>query len=434
MSPAQEAAMIGRKLARRDVLKGTAAVALAAAAPRRARAQAPVEIEYWQYTFDQRIQAMNQLIEQFQAANPGIRVKHQNFPYAQYRAKVATAIPAGEGPEVVQLFYGWLDDYVRADLLKPLATDAFDPAVVDREFFPLVQTMKREGKYYGIPTAVRSLALIWNKALFRQAGLNPDQPPTTLDAYVEMAKRLTQRDAQGNLVVEGTTMAPEGQDLGWYREGLVRQFGGRPYSDDARRVMYNSDAGVAAMKWYTDLITVHRAGDVGFMQEQPAAFRANRAALSVDGSFRVGAYASTSGLEFGVAELPVHNNIKSNYASYWVNGISAKATGAKLEAAQKFLAFVTTADAMNLWLRVVGELPARVAAAMRPENVNHPQFGQFIKGLEYAVATRFVQEDQQRQVLMDAIDRIRLQHQPVPASIAAAAAEEQALLDRFYRG
>lgn len=431
--------MTARKLARRDVLKGAlkgaGALALAAsAAPGRARAQAPLEIEYWQYTFDTRVRAMNQLIEQFQAANPGIRVKHQNFPYGQYRAKVATAIPAGEGPEVVQLFYGWLDDYVRADLLKPLDATAFDPAMVDREFFPSVQAMKREGRYYGIPTAVRSLALFWNKRLFSNAGLNPDQPPTTLDAYVEMAKRLTQRDAAGNLTIEGTTIAPEGQDLGWYREGLVRQFGGRPYSDDGRRVMYNSEAGVNAMKWYTDLFKVHRAGEQGFMQEQPAAFRASRAALSIDGSFRVGAYAGTRGLEFGVAELPTHNGIKSNYSSYWVNGISSKATGPKLEAAQKFLAFVTTADAMNLWLRVVGELPARVAAAMRPENVAHPQYGPFIKGLEYAVATRFVQEDQQRDVLINAIDRIRLQNQAVPASVAQAATEEQALLDRFYRG
>ena len=427
--------MTHRKLARRDVLKGVAAAAAGVVvAPRVSRAQAPLEIEYWQYTFDTRVRAMNELIEQFQAANPGIRVKHQNFPYGQYRAKVATAIPAGEGPEVVQLFYGWLDDYVRADLLKPLDTGAFDPAVVDREFFPSVQAMKRDGKYYGIPTAVRSLALIWNKKLFRDAGLNPDQPPTTLDAYVQMAQRLTQRDGQGNLTVEGTTIAPEGQDLGWYREGLVRQFGGRPYSDDARQVMYNSEAGVNAMKWYTDLFKTHRVGEQGFMQEQPAAFRAGRAALSIDGSFRVGAYTATRGLEFGVGELPTHNNVKSNYASYWVNGISSKATGAKLEAAQKFLAFVTTADAMNLWLRVVGELPARVASAMRPENANHPHFGPFIKGLEYAVATRFVQEDQQRDVLINAIDRIRLQNQAVAASVAQAATEEQTLLDRFYRG
>ena len=421
------------KLGRRDVFKGAAAAAAALAAPTVVGAQGPVEIEYWQYTFEVRVRAIDQLIERFQRANPNIRVKHQQFPYAQYRTKVASAIPAGEGPDVVQLFYGWVDDYIRANLLRPLEGDAFNPATIDREFFPLVQAMKREGKYYGVPTAVRSLALMWNKRLLSQAGLNPDQPPRTLDAYVEMAKRLTQRDAQGNLTIAGSAIMPDGQDLGWYREVLVRQFGGQPYSDDARRVMYNSPAGIAAMTWYTDLIKVHRVGDVGFMGEQPAAFRAGRAALCVDGSFRVGAYANIRGLEFGVAELPVHNNVRSNYASYWVNGISARATGAKLDAAQKFLAFITTPEAMDLWLQVVGELPARVSAAMKPEHVNHPQFGPFIKGLEYSVATRFVQEDPQRQVLMDAIDRIRLQNQPVAASIAQAAAAEQQLLDAFYR-
>ena len=37
-------------------------------------AHAQVEIEYWQYTFAQRVQAIDTLIKQFEAANPGIKV------------------------------------------------------------------------------------------------------------------------------------------------------------------------------------------------------------------------------------------------------------------------------------------------------------------------------------------------------------------------
>lgn len=422
-----------RGIGRRDLLKRAAGAAALIAAPAVVGAQTPLEITYWQYTFDGRVRAMDQLIAQFQQANPNIRVKHEHFPYAQYRARVATAIPAGEGPEVVQLFYGWLDDYVRASLLQPLPTAAFDPAAIERDYFPSIQEMKRDGRYYALPTAVRSLALFWNKALFRQAGLNPDQPPATLDAFVEMARRLTQRDGQGNLTIAGSTIDPSGQDHHWWREVLVRQFGGTPYSADNRRVTYNSEQGAAAMSWYTDLMKVHRVGDIGFMQEGQAAFRAGRAALTIDGSFRIGTFTGQRGLDFGIAELPSHNNIKSNFTSYWVNGISTKATGAKLEAAQRFLAFVTTTEAMNLWLGVVGELPARSAAAMRPENVNHQHYGPFIRGLAYAHATRFVSEDPQRQVVIDAIDRIRLQNMPVAQSLNMAAAEEQRLLADFYR-
>ena len=56
-----------------------------------------VEIEYWQYFFDARVTAMEQLIENFQAANPDITVKMTHFPYADYRTKVAAAIPGGRG-------------------------------------------------------------------------------------------------------------------------------------------------------------------------------------------------------------------------------------------------------------------------------------------------------------------------------------------------
>src|SRR5437763_16443557 len=91
-------------------------------------ARAEVQIEYWQYFFKERVEAMDALIKQFEAANPDIKVKQTTFPYADYQTKVAAAIPAGEGPDVVQLFYGWLAQYMKAGLLQKLPADAFNPA------------------------------------------------------------------------------------------------------------------------------------------------------------------------------------------------------------------------------------------------------------------------------------------------------------------
>ena len=134
-----------------------------------------VEIEYWQYTFAQRVQAIDELIKGFEAANPGIKVKHTHVPYDDFRLKIAAAIPAGQGPDVVQLFYGWLHDYLKAKLLQPLPPELFDPAEIEREFFPLVKQMKVDGRYYAVPTAVRSLALFWNRKLLREAGTRPGE-------------------------------------------------------------------------------------------------------------------------------------------------------------------------------------------------------------------------------------------------------------------
>ena len=393
-----------------------------------------VEIEYWQYVFDARIKAMDELIKRFQAANPTIKVKHTTFPYADYQTKIAAAMPAGQGPDVVQLFYGWLDNFVAAKFIQPLPHDAFPPAMIEKDFYPIVSAMKRDGEYYGLPTAVRSLGLFYNKNLFKEAGLDPANPPKTLDQFLDAAKKTTKRDPSGNLLSEGVTLDFPGQDYHWWREVLLRQMGGTPYSADNRKVAYDSEAGAKALNYYADLQRVQKVGQVGFMDEGQAAFRAGRAAMTVDGTFRLGSFGGIKTFEWGVTELPAGPDGKrSNFASYWVNAITTKPTGAKLEAAKKFLVYLTSPEAMQVWLDTVGELPARRAVAETEKNLSHPIYAPFLKALAYSQATVFVDEMAQRQVSLDMINRVLIQNQDAKAALAEAAKSEQAILDRFYK-
>jgi multiple sugar transport system substrate-binding protein len=394
---------------------------------------ATVEIDYWQYFFKERVEAIDALIKLFEAANPDIKVKHTTFPYADYQTKVAAAIPAGEGPDVVQLYYGWLAQYMKAGLLQPLPADRVDPAAIDREFFPIVRNMKIDGKYYALPTAVRSLALFWNKKLFQEAGLDPNKPPQTLEELVEVARKITKRDGAGNMLVEGMTADLSMQDQHWVREVLFRQFGGQPYAADNKTVAYNNQAGINAVAWYDSLISKEKVSEFGFLTDQPTAFRSGKAGLTIDGSFRLGAFDGQRGLEYGVAELPSYNGKRYNFASYWVNGVTTKAKDAKRDAAIKFLQFVTAPDAMELWLRKVGELPARIAVAAKADNRNDPKYGPFIRGLEYANATDFVDELAQRKVMIDLFDRINLKKISPAESLRLAAEEEQKILDGYYK-
>lgn len=391
-----------------------------------------VEIEYWQYFFAERVEAMDQLIEQFEAENPDITVNHSHFPYAQYRTKIAAAVPAGEGPDVVQLYYGWLPDFLKAGLLQPLPAESFDPAVIDEEYFAFVQRMKQDGQYYGIPTAVRTLAMFYNKDLFEKAGLDPESPPATYDELLEAAKAIAERDEAGNLLVAGITATPVSQDAHWWREILIRQHGGEPYSEDGRTVTYNTPEGLAGLKAYTDLFMVDEVTEYGFMNESQASFAAQRAGILIDGSFRIGAVQEIEGLNWGVAPLPTHNDVTSNYASYWVNGVTAGTEGEELEASLKFLTFITSDEAMQLWLEVVGELPAKPSVALTEENTADPIYGPFIAGLESAHTTEFVNETDQRQIWLDMIDRINIGGVSVEDSLAQAAEAEQKLIDAYY--
>lgn len=389
-----------------------------------------VEIEYWQYAYETRVTAMDQLIAKFEAANPDITVKQTTFPYDDYQTRVIAAKAAGQGPDVLQLFYGWLDKFQGGGVLQPLSPTAFPHDAIEADFFPIVTAMKRGDDYYGLPTAVRSLALFYNKKLFEEAGLDPAKPPQTLDELVAAAVATAKHDAAGNLTSEGITLDFAGQDHQWWREVLTRQFGGVPYSDDYRTVTYGEKGGAEALKFYTDLQTVQKVGQSGFMDEGQAAFRGGMAAMTIDGTFRIGSFKTIDQFEWGVTELPANaDGTRSNYASYFANGIGFSAQGEELAAAEKFLAYVSSPEAMQIWLDVVGELPARKSAALTDANLADPIRAPFLKALDYAHTTQFVDEAGQRQVAIDMANRVLLEGQSPEDSVKAAAEAEQALID-----
>ncbi|MND77325.1 glycerol-3-phosphate transporter periplasmic binding protein [compost metagenome] len=221
-----------------------------------------------------------------------------------------------------------------------------------------------------------------------------------------------------------------GQDHQWWREVLVRQFGGEPYTDNDTKVAYNSDAGVQALKFYTSLQTEKKIGAAGFMDEGQAAFRAGKAGMTIDGTFRLGAFSTIKDFEWGVTELPANKDgLRSNYASYFANGIGAKTSGEELEASKKFLTYLTSPEAMAIWLKVVGELPALRSAALTDANLKDPIYGPFLKGLDYAHTTMFKDELGQRQNAIDMVNRVLLEGQSPEDSLKQAAEAEQEMID-----
>lgn len=398
-------------------------------------AQDDVTITYWQYEFGARVEAMTQLIEQFEAENPGITVVQETFPYDAYEQQVGASLPAGQGADVVQLFYGWLPTWARSGYIEPLPEEYFDTETLDSEFVPMVQAAKLNGQYYGLPTAVRSLALFYNKDMLSEAGYS--EPPATWDEFVEIAKALTEKRGSRFSRI-GYGVAPGGQDHNLIREILTRQFGTPPYSEDGSEVLYDNEAGAQAFEFYTDLITEEEVGVIdfvpgnngyrdGFSQQQ-------NIAMIIDGSFAIGSVRDNAEFDWGVAEIPtLDNGVKANFGSFWMNGLTPNAfeDEATLEASAKFLEFITRPEAMRLWLEVVGEVPARSELVNNSELANDPIYGPFISSLEDAVATQFVDETAQRQVIMDAVNRVVLEGQDPAESWQQAAEEDQALLDQY---
>jgi multiple sugar transport system substrate-binding protein len=116
-----------------------------------------------------------------------------------------------------------------------------------------------------------------------------------------------------------------------------------------------------------------------------------------------------------------------------VNAITTKAEGEKYDASVKFMKYITSDEAMQIWLDTVGELPAKPSVGLTEENANDEVFGPFIRGLAYAHTTKFVNESEQRQVLMDMVSRVDIEGQSSTDSIAVAAEAEQKILSDYYK-
>lgn len=390
-----------------------------------------VTIEYWQYEFPAKVKLVDSLIKEFQQQHPNITVEQVNFPYDQYNQKVATLIPAGKGPDLINLYYGWLPKYVQSGYLQPLNESDF-PKIEDR-FFPFVETAKLDGHYYALPTGVRTLALYYNKDLFKKAGLDPEKPPTTWEELVRDAKALTETDKNGQFVTEGLAWEPGSQLHHWFRDGLLYQAGGADTSDDRRKILWNeSPAGLEAFKYLIDFASVHKVGINGFYTDDANAFKTGHAAINVDGSYRLGSIKTDApNLNFAVAPLPSYKN-KSSQASFWANAIPANVEGDKLKAATLFLQFLTSKEVQEQWVEKVGELPAQREVALQDKYVKDPHLGPFISQLNESHAHFFIDETQERTLFVNAVDEVILNKVPVEQAFNDLVGKTQKLYDDYW--
>lgn len=148
-------------------------------------------ITYWDRAQGHEYEMHRDLIEEFNASQGEIYVRSISIGWRI--EKLLTAISGGAPPDVCSLeglnlallgthgCFQPLEDWMAGQ--QGLAQDDFLPHAWDMVAF--------NGHVYGIPTTTDCYALLWNKAAFRRAGLDPEHPPKTLRELEEYAQKLT---------------------------------------------------------------------------------------------------------------------------------------------------------------------------------------------------------------------------------------------------
>ena len=125
----------------------------------------------------------------FATTYPNIKVTAQNLDYNQMLDKLRTAALGRAAPMVGRLPILWGVEFAAKGQLMPFAPP--DVGFAEDEFWPgAIKSVTWKGKRYGVPTNNETMALIWNAALFDQAGLDPDHPPATWNDLVAYSKQI----------------------------------------------------------------------------------------------------------------------------------------------------------------------------------------------------------------------------------------------------
>jgi len=265
-----------------------------------------VEVTYWEKWTDFEGEAMRKVVEAFNAQRRDIQVKL--LTTSQIDRKMLMATAGGIPPDVAGLWSQNLASYADKNALLPL-DDYLSQARVGREdYIPCYWDMlKHRGHIWALPTTPASVALHWNKRLFREARLDPDRPPETMEELDDCAQRLTKRDRDGKIVQMGFMPA----EPGWWNWAWGCFFGGRLW-DGKSKITCASAENVRAFDWVQSYakqygakqLQVFRSGFGNFSSPQNA-FLAEQVAMELQGVWMhnfIAMYARH--LQWGAAPFP----------------------------------------------------------------------------------------------------------------------------------
>ncbi|GAA3109369.1 extracellular solute-binding protein [Streptomyces echinatus] len=151
------------------------------------KSDGPVTITWWDTSnATNEAPTYKALVQQFEAANKNIKVKYVNVPFDQAQNKFDTAAGASGAPDVLRSEVGWTPAFAKKGFFLPL--DGTEALADQARFQPnLIKQAQYEGKTYGVPFVTDTLALVYNKALFKKAGIT-EAPKTWDELKADAAK------------------------------------------------------------------------------------------------------------------------------------------------------------------------------------------------------------------------------------------------------
>lgn len=323
------------------------------AAPTEAKTEAPVATEapteaptvaamtgnvvIWHSKQDAENTALNQIIDMFKAANPGVTVESLFVPDNDLRNKFETAAATGTGPTVLFAHADWGAPSYDAALIQDISS-MVTPGLLDSLNPAAVASVMYKDAVLGFPINVKGVLMYRNSKIVAE-------PAKDWDDLIAKGKAATAGDVYGLDFESGL----------FFAAGHLTALGGSLLDANTGAPLFNDAKGV---EWLNHIKSVKDAGlpvennndnDVNL-------FKAGKAGIIIDGLWNASALAEAIGAEnLVIDKWPTG---MSGYVQSDHMYLSASATGDDATASEAFMEFFVGVEAQKVWADVSGGIPA----------------------------------------------------------------------------
>ncbi len=208
---------------------------------------AKTTINWWQFWTDPGIKpVIEQMVTEFENANPDIDVKLTDLTWANGHEKIVIAFGANTGPDIVELGSDWIAEFATNGLLYDMSADiASDSATVQGWGMATY-----DGKVYAHPWILGTRVLFSNRDLLNRAGYDSTFVPITMEQLKVAAKAI---GGLGPKIYGWGSNTPEKHRL--YKKYLPFFWSSEAqiFTDDGRFCVVASDPAISALKIYKEL-------------------------------------------------------------------------------------------------------------------------------------------------------------------------------------
>ncbi|MFC3212127.1 ABC transporter substrate-binding protein [Planomicrobium okeanokoites] len=309
-------------------------------------------VDFWSFWGSElRRPVIDKIVADFNASQDEIEVKHTYSPWGDIWTKELAAIAAGNPPDVV------INDInataIRGKENQAMNLSEFMDDSFSEKFYPeLWNATLYEGDSYGIPFNTDTRVLFYNTDAFEEAGLDPEDPPSTWAELEEYAAKLDVKNGDDYDRLGFYPLWGVGYDV-WLLNANGENYFGEDNNVD--NVNINTETNAEVLNWLKswrdrigeDVVNSYQA-QIDSQQGNPF-FSGDLAMLVQQPTFYTQISEYAEDLNFGVAPLPEYE--PGNGHTSWGGGFVAEIPegSSDPEAAWAFIEYLTGAEAQEYW-------------------------------------------------------------------------------------